>query len=782
MIKRFKTFLSEGLLKEDLTYRQKSGFRDYARYNYGIKIPNVGPTREALRISQRVMPEGTDSIVIPARNSLLQRVHDHLTQHGYSIKDYANQLAEKNGRPIKIGKVLSQTKADKSLMNDFAGDNHAESAEFTKKHAILISRVPDHIAQCSTNDDNPNIWSSCAKLDWNGEPVQKGHADGKLAAQLLPHAIKSGSHVAYLVPNDKDLIDENSPESHQKLIDKASVRVMLHPFHGNDNNETVLVPEGRTYSKMDQKPSGFRETVEHFTDTHFPMNTGELYNKNESIYNDDGMSHRVKIDLDTPFDSGYNRYDMQNFMEQQRHITPEHISKFVSDVKNNPDHPNAHLLQHIPHLPNVTGDHLSHFIKPENWQELSSEDKTQILTKKFNKQDHEQLHKNLYTDLHDPYKQDSFQIGKYVNNAGTRSEHIKDLLLHPALQVNARIYTSEVRRPLLTSNKLKGNDLTEIVNKAVTNPEIYGKVIHNDNLTKEHVYKLLDNGLHTDSEHSFYEYTNIKPLANKDTFSADDIHEMLDHVKKTNPNDYTRTSINHSLLQNPNFNHEHLSKLIDNGGNSLHHKLHVTNFINKNYEDDDIHNVLIDKVPHHNYLSDTMSGMARHLSEENINKVLNKTNTLKGQYTRNLFVQNVLDNPDLNSSHMYKLTHHSIFNDLGHFEKNKILKHPEFTSEHLSDMIDNIKDYFTEDQRAIINHPKFNTSDMSFSSQRHNEPNHFDYITEPKNWNDLHDRMKALVLSHPRATPENIKNMKSRIKELSPQLQVRLTSHPLYNQ
>lgn len=236
-------------LYEELTADQKS------------EVDKWGPNTKATEISKHVFPEGHDRIEIPLQASETPvephpAVKQHLENNGYQVKDYRAGIAsDKDGRDIKIGKVLERTKAPDDVKKTFANDPNRATSKKDSMLKVVISKHPHDVAGMSTDRG----WKSCMTMGTGCN------------AHYLKNDVKEGTHVAYLVHKDDN--DIKSPLA----------RIALKPFVG-DKGHRIIRPEELGYGTSD---SSFHKTVNNFAEKHYPMKDF-AYSKHESVYNDDG--------------------------------------------------------------------------------------------------------------------------------------------------------------------------------------------------------------------------------------------------------------------------------------------------------------------------------------------------------------------------------------------------------------------------------------------------------------------------------------------------------------
>jgi hypothetical protein len=180
-----------------------------------------------------------------------KRVTNLLYGWGWTVTDYKGGYAEKNGRTMKIGKILNNLIKEYSGKNDWNSKDIIELSKKTSKlfqsdesrsvkgdnFLIAISRHAYDVAGMSTDRG----WTSCQEL-----------TIGSLR-QFVIKDIKAGTIIAYLIRgNDKN-------------INKPLGRVLLKPFYNEANDEFVL-----GVSKMyGMAPTDFRQTVQRWADKNF---------------------------------------------------------------------------------------------------------------------------------------------------------------------------------------------------------------------------------------------------------------------------------------------------------------------------------------------------------------------------------------------------------------------------------------------------------------------------------------------------------------------------------
>lgn len=630
---RFKTFITEGLVKEELTPEQKEGFNRMAHTVAGYPIlkdisGNVLASTKAINLSKHVIPEGQDSIEIPAKNSIVSDIHEHLKNHNYHEIDYANKTAYKtvalrDGSTKKVGKsigsILQATKAPQDLINRFVNDNHKESADFSNKYKIIISRNPHHIAECSTNKS----WSSCATLDSTGNPTWTSPT---LAGHKLPTEIYRGSHVAYLVNN------EDKP--HQELIDNATSRIMLKPF-SSKSGHTVLVPENKSYIK-DYKdgitaPSGFLNTLKSFANKHFPLESNIFYRKHPDLYNDDGIEHKINItNLNTPI-SNTDPEVLKNTIESAN-ISKEQIDNFLDNVSEN--HPNRHLLSYLPSNKNFDNNHIGKLFTSGKISVVPHPGLAKLTEKRLSS---EHIHSFLDhiindTDIDD---YDGSKLGKRLVQQKTFNNTHVDKVINN-LKPNDHYSNIHGLVTGITSNEnvtLAPKHIDKLL--ALKDKLISYNLGKHKNINSNHIDKLID-----------HESNDIDGLlSTHKNLSEDNISTLLSrHLN--NGSDYTKDN----LLWRPDLTHNHVSYILSKSQDLDH----IKTLLNNEYISDDTISKVIDK--NHEFTNILISKFKPSLNSNHIHKLLDQY-LHKSDYESNLIVKNITANEEneLNSLHIDRI-------------------------------------------------------------------------------------------------------------------------------
>ena len=262
---KFKKFLAESLVAEELTDKQKD------------LVDTWPETRAPVEISKHVIPVGQSRLIIPLADpydkSTLPHpfIEEHLKKHGYEVEDYTSGKAkDKYGCSVKIGKILQSTN-EPVLLKTFNNDPVRTSARLHNNLQVVISRHPYDVAGMSTN----RSWTSCMKMAsdiYDQTADSSGRYGPGEMAHFLPEDIKHGTHVAYLT------------QKGDNTIQNPIARIALKPYHEDKSVRVILRPEPKTYGNA--PASSFEHTVNDWTQEHFPMKENTFYRRPLGLYND----------------------------------------------------------------------------------------------------------------------------------------------------------------------------------------------------------------------------------------------------------------------------------------------------------------------------------------------------------------------------------------------------------------------------------------------------------------------------------------------------------------
>ena len=204
------------------------------------------------------------------------KVINFLEDLGYRNIDYYNGYAEKDGRKLRIGKILNNLKSrenkdivsedfnekydinDLELYINIFNNSLFRSFKSVLKNAnlkIVFSQDPHDVAMMSTNRG----WTSCKDLG-----KEDNYSEGVFCE------VESGGFVAYLIDGD-DL-----------EIKHPYARVLIKRFVSNDG-KSIAIPEERVYGSNIE---GFLSEVNKWVDAHQEVVESGLYELKGDSYSD----------------------------------------------------------------------------------------------------------------------------------------------------------------------------------------------------------------------------------------------------------------------------------------------------------------------------------------------------------------------------------------------------------------------------------------------------------------------------------------------------------------
>ncbi len=571
--------------------RFKQFIKEYLNPAQRDKVNSWLPDKESGRIyspkaeeiSGHIIPEGRHHIVIPAIAHTLRAVHGHLDKHGYTNHDYVyGTTTDKHGRQVSIGKALERTKAPEQLKNDYANDDKKLATEL-ENHDIVISRHPHHVAEASTNKP----WKSCAGLTASGRFCSYG---GGAAAKRLPDEIKHGTHVAYLVPKLKpDEEPDDTFNGIQNRIDKATARAYLKPHTSEQSGHTIIVPENKVYQKQrrgtyEGKNVGFLRSLEKFTDQHFPMREGEVYKKNQNVYDDDGTLNEPKFNtsdksLDQLKTSDNPR--VRTTLRRSKNLTADQLHKLI-DYYNHPEY-DKDAMEELATNPNLRKEHIDKLLS-RNVHTVN----TRLATKP-------NLSKTQVDHLINLNSNDiNYSLGFNKNKKLLSKDHIHKIIdktlqteneieeksksrNHTLAQLHSVLYhgmNHENNLFLLNHDNIKTEHIDRIVSS--NNPYLHSRMIenHSHHLTNDHLQQIIDKWKDKDLSH-FNDWHNPHKIATdklkdrlQNTNEAKNHHQqVIDHV--AGKKQLTDDDIN-DIVNSPASSHAHYELLSAHRNNKLH--------------------------------------------------------------------------------------------------------------------------------------------------------------------------------------------------------------------
>ena len=210
------------------------------------------------------------------RNDIDPDLAEHLSSHGYTIKDYSKGTVSKKlhaGDPTRekvvesdIMSALNKTKASPQIISDYAKSKKKVSDNKAGLH-VVVSTSPMAIAGMSTGTHWKN--TSCMNME------------GGAYHHKLRDDSENGTHVAFLVPHD-DPTAFKYGEPSNPLARIALKAYHEDPYEGHDS-DTVFRPENKTYGSGN---SSFTSAVAQWASANYPAKADVTYHKNEDVYDD----------------------------------------------------------------------------------------------------------------------------------------------------------------------------------------------------------------------------------------------------------------------------------------------------------------------------------------------------------------------------------------------------------------------------------------------------------------------------------------------------------------
>lgn len=283
-------------------------------------------------------------------------VIEHLTNHGYEIKDYKAGTATikktvgdpSRGIPLrdkhveeKIGSILERTGATPAIKTSFMNDPSRAASK--SSHHVVIATSPLAIAGMTTG----TAWRDQSCMNMPSGAYQHKLKDDS----------ENGTHVAFLVPHDDVTAFKHGEPS------KPLARIALKPFHG-PGGDTIFRPENKTYGANN---SAFAKAVSQWSNENYPAQPGHTYTKNRHVYDDTGNAdyHALsKEDIEHHVENGttFERGAMIDHHLIDHAIS--HAAKHYS-YENEPEHAatrsrdHARTLMEMSYIPNLTTSHVA---------------------------------------------------------------------------------------------------------------------------------------------------------------------------------------------------------------------------------------------------------------------------------------------------------------------------------------------------------------------------------------------------------------------------------------
>lgn len=386
-------------------------------------------------------------------------VIEHLTNHGYEIKDYKKGIAtikKQVGNPEKgipyqhkyvdesIGSILNKTNATPDVKTSFVNDPTRSSTK-AKMH-VVISTSPLALAGMSTGTS----WRDQSCMNMEG---------GALSHKLKDDS-EHGTHVAFLVHHDDATAFEHGEPS------KPIARIALKPYH--DGADTIFRPELKTYGT---DTSAFSNAVSRWSNENYPAKVETSYYKNKKVY-DDSSNYRYRNMSKDAIEEHIKRdYDFDEGTAIDNHVITHGINFIDSHFADKSPEQKAVAISSFANINNLTTAHVLKLNK------ISSDPSTSVLRALMR---------------HHGDKASTSMMNEYVSD-GT-SPSVK-MLMNPKLSDEHLDKVSPLDYRFVRRSKLKDHHMTKmidgIIEKGYFGPSDNAK-IHDfkDKLNPDHLIKL----------------------------------------------------------------------------------------------------------------------------------------------------------------------------------------------------------------------------------------------------------------------------------------------------
>lgn len=454
-------------------------------------------------------------------------VIEHLTNHGYEIKDYKAGTATikktvgdpSRGIPLrdkhveeKIGSILEKTGATPEVKTSFINDP-SRAASKSSQH-VVIATSPLAIAGMTTG----TAWRDQSCMNMPSGAYQHKLKDDS----------ENGTHVAFLVPHDDVTAFKHGEPS------KPLARIALKPFHGR-GGDTIFRPENKTYGADN---SAFTKAVSHWASENYPAEPGHSYTKNRNVYDDTGNAdyHALsKEDIEHHVENGttFERGAMIDNHLIDHAIS--HAAKHFS-YENEPEHAatrsrdHARTLMEMSYIPNLTTAHVAKINR--HIDSLSASGDNTIMNRlAFN---------HLMTYHGD--KASTSMMHKFMTQGDVQPT--KSMLMNPKLPDDVLDKVDPADYGFVRRSKLKDKHVDKLVDY-VSAGKGGARVVSDlkDNLSSDHISRLINSDA--------FDLVHDR-LIDARNFNENHHNEMLSAANKlTNP--YLRNHAINGILKNSKF-------------------------------------------------------------------------------------------------------------------------------------------------------------------------------------------------------------------------------------
>jgi hypothetical protein len=440
-------------------------------------------------------------------------VVDHLTKHGYEIKDYTKGIASikktvgnpEAGIPLrekyvdeKIGSILEKTGAHEDIKKAFVNDpSRSVSKSDEHEHHVVVSTTPLAIAGMTIGTSWEN--QSCMNLE-------KGAYKHKLEDDS-----RHGTHVAYLIhKSDERGMKYGEPE-------RPLARIALKPYHSEDATDTIFRPENKVWGSGG---THFSNAVASWSVKNYPAKHGEVYNKNKEVYDDTGNDTYVSR----------TKEDIEHAIDNHETITTEHNQAFDKSII---DHAIAYGTKKFSGKPEVN-QFTSHFVSNmADIGNLSTEHVAKL--------------KKLVSHETDPSMN-----GKRIGLQTLATKH-GDKFSGSGIEEYTKLMGTYPTNRMLMSPKLPDHIIDSL-------PTSQYSFVRHSKLKEKHIDKIVDSYNKNESGSAY-------PLRDfRNRLNSKHIDSLIDNKDKTR--DSIANTVLPIVLESENFTKEHHDKLMNLMGDS----------------------------------------------------------------------------------------------------------------------------------------------------------------------------------------------------------------------
>ena len=451
-------------------------------------------------------------------------VIEHLTKHGYEIKDYKAGTATikktvgdpSRGIPLrdkhveeKIGSILEKTGATPEVKTSFINDP-SRAASKSSQH-VVIATSPLAIAGMTTG----TAWRDQSCMNMPSGAYQHKLKDDS----------ENGTHVAFLVPHDDVTAFKHGEPS------KPLARIALKPFHG-PGGDTIFRPENKTYGADN---SAFAKAVSQWSNENYPAQPGHTYTKNQHVYDDTGNHEYHAMSTDDIEDHVENGTTFPRGAMIDHHLIDHaiaHAAKHYS-YENEPEHAatrsrdHARTLMEMSYIPNLTTSHVAKIHRQiENLSDIGD---NSIMNR---------LAFNHMMQYHGD-KASTAMMNKFMSQGDVQPT--KSMLMNPKLPDEALDKVSPKDYGFVRRSKLKQQHIDKLVDHVIAG-----------NGGDRTMHELKDH-LSSDNLH--------KIIANPDSFGGG-IEQTIIDAKKFDRSHHAAILNNINKIQNPYIRRETINHLL----------------------------------------------------------------------------------------------------------------------------------------------------------------------------------------------------------------------------